>query len=117
MHTFPKVNSENKTNQRGLHTTRDQEEAYADPRVNTRKPGYKIKTRKKQKKLSRDIRGCKLRGRDFTKLSHTNTKQIDKRSQSRVSRNQYPSLLYYIICDVCYSTKKLKNIQRDEIKF
>ena len=49
MHTFPKVNSENKTNQRGLHTTSDQEEAYADPRVNTRKPGYKIKTRKKKK--------------------------------------------------------------------
>ena len=50
MHTFPKVNGENKTNQRGLHTTSDQEEAYADPRVNTRKPGCKIETREKKKK-------------------------------------------------------------------
>ena len=66
MHTFPKVNGENKTNQRGLHTTSDQEEAYADPRVNTRKPGCKIETRekKKKKKLSRDIRGCKLREKE-----------------------------------------------------
>lgn len=80
MHTFPKVNGENKTNQRGLHTTSDQEEAYADPRVNTRKPGCKIETReKKKKKTEQGYQRLQIEGeRDFTKLSHTNTKQIDK---------------------------------------